>query len=552
MGGLVQGNIMIKYEDKQLNIKNEFGGDTVEIRVKIIPGEMADIECKKNGVSMWSYKTQRTTIDNADKYEMNLVTDLTLNSDSIIWAFLDRSYPYGAFNVRKNTVKIFVDKQNRNFLFPKFFVDVKLFKEGEQVVNLEMDTTNKPYRFLFVAPNVFKRWNIKYDKIEATLAHDIGSSLNFKTNVAGGIEIAASRAMNAAGGRDINIKTMKGGKQMMKINIHTEKDESDGNLRIKLNDLVEVDADSLLFRKVVNNYSFLTPFKKRVGEYEIFINKQERNVLFSKFHVRGKVTKDGERVMQLNIATDEKPYKVELYMPVVLNRIYSDMDEYKMSIDHNPGQSLEIKTNGKKFKSFKIARTGNNNERIVEINGKQLASGDYTLTDTSFTTKMTDANGDWIQPSITWEGALPKNKAEARDFFQKNHFKVSATGSKRNFDVDLSWKATRPDWDWSTPENLKLDLNANGNSPRWGEWSLSRDVSLAIANKVIELNISGLSHFVQGRLSTRDPIETEIHIKYLMNDRDLQGKLSKVIDGKEYSIDFPEGFGVMPSIKMGQ
>merc|ERR1712227_734259 len=181
--------------------------------------------------------------------------------------------------------------------------------------------------------------------------------------------------------------------------------------------------------------------------------------------------------------------------------------------------------------SFKIARTGNNNERIVEINGKQLASGDYTLTDTSFTTKMTDANGDWIQPSITWEGALPKNKAEARDFFQKNHFKVSATGSKRNFDVDLSWK---------------------GNSPRWGEWSLSRDVSLAIANKVIELNISGLSHFVQGRLSTRDPIETEIHIKYLMNDRDLQGKLSKVIDGKEYSIDFPEGFGVMPSIKMGQ
>ena len=469
MGGLVQGNIMIKYEDKQLNIKNEFGGDTVEIRVKIIPGEMADIECKKNGVSMWSYKTQRTTIDNADKYEMNLVTDLTLNSDSIIWAFLDRSYPYGAFNVRKNTVKIFVDKQNRNFLFPKFSVDVKLFKEGEQVVNLEMDTTNKPYRFLFVAPNVFKRWNIKYDKIEATLAHDIGSSLNFKTNVAGGIEIAASRAMNAAGGRDINIKTMKGGKQMMKINIHTEKDESDGNLRIKLNDLVEVDADSLLFRKVVNNYSFLTPFKKRVGEYEIFINKQERNVLFSKFHVRGKVTKDGERVMQLNIATDEKPYKVELYMPVVLNRIYSDMDEYKMSIDHNPGQSLEIKTNGKKFKSFKIARTGNNNERIVEINGKQLASGDYTLTDTSFTTKMTDANGDWIQPSITWEGALPKNKAEARDFFQKNHFKVSATGSKRNFDIDLSWKATKPDWDFSTPESLKLNLNAKGKGARWGD-----------------------------------------------------------------------------------
>ena len=552
MGGVLAGTIKVKYEDKQLNIENEVGSDTLELRVKIIPGEMADIECKKNGVSMWSYKTQRTTINNADKYEMDLTTDMTLNSDSMLWAFLDRAYPYGAFNVRKNVVKIFVDKQNRNFLAPKFFIDVKLFKEGEQVVDLEIDSRTSPYRFLFVAPNVFKRWNIKYDKIEATLDHNIGSSLKFNTNVGGGIEINADRAMNSQGGRDINILTKKAGKQMMKVNLHTEKQDTPDQLLIKIQDTVEIDNDSALFRRIVSNYRFLTPFNKRTGDYEIFVNKKERNVLLPKFHVRGKVVKDGERVMQLNIATDESPYKAELYLPTLLNKIYPDMDEYKMSIDHNPGQSLNIQTNGKKLQSFKIARTGSGNERTVEINGKQLASGDYTLTDNSFSTKLTNSEGDWLKPTITWEGALPKSRSEAEAFFLTNHVKVNAVGSKRNFDVDLSWKSTKPDWDWSTPENMKLDLNAKGTSPRWGEWSLMRDVTLEIANKVIGLDISGKSQFSQGAMATDTPILTEIHVKYLMNQRDLQGKLSKVINGKEYSVDFPEGFGVMPKITMGQ
>merc|ERR1712150_430266 len=101
-------------------------------------------------------------------------------------------------------------------------------------------------------------------------------------------------------------------------------------------------------------------------------------------------------------------------------------------------------------------------------------------------------------------------------------------GSKRNFDIDLSWKATKPDWDFSTPESLKLDLNAKGKGPRWGDWSLSRDMAAST------------------------PILTEIHMKYLIQQRDLTGKMSKVINGKEYSIEFPDGFGVMPQIKMGQ
>merc|ERR1719419_1589284 len=174
-GAAIEGSVKGEANSKgnRMKIENELGGEKLELRVKVIPGQTLELECKKNGEQMWSYKTIRTTVNTAEKFEMDVTTDMTLSSKSAIWAFLDKSYPYGAFNVRKNTLKVFIDRQNRNLLLPKFLVDLKLYKEGADVVDLTIDTRNNPYNLLFVAPNVFARWNIPYDKIEATLAHDI-------------------------------------------------------------------------------------------------------------------------------------------------------------------------------------------------------------------------------------------------------------------------------------------------------------------------------------------------------------------------------------------
>merc|ERR1712038_2169826 len=518
LGGALTGTIKMKFENGQLNLENDLNGDKIELRVKVIPGDSVDIEAKKNGVTMWTYKTKRTTVSTPEKFEMDLVTDMTLNPDSMLSHFLDKVYPYGTFQTRKNTVHIFVDKQNGNLFFNKFFVQVNLFKDGEKTVDLQLDTRSKPYKFLFVAPRVFKRWNIKHDKIEATMTHDIGSSIVFDTNVAGGIHIEANRAPNAQGGRDIHILTKKAGKQMMKFDLHTEKEIDSDKIVIRIKDSMVVDPDSALFRRVISKYRLLTQFQQRTGDYEIFINKKETNLVLNKFYIKGEVKKDGQTAMKLLLTTAEKPYKLELYLPAILNKIYSDMDEYKVTMDHVPGQKLNIQTNG-----------------------RELANGDYTLTDNEFKTKITLANGDWLEPKVTWEG-----------FFPQNNFKVSATGSKRNFDIDLSRKATKPDWDFSTPESLRVDLNAKGESPRWGNWMLSRDASFKVENKVIQVDVSGKAHFKGGLLATSTPIVTEVHMKYLIPQRDLQGKFSKMINGKEYSINFPDGFGVMPQIKMGQ
>merc|ERR1719156_320581 len=116
------------------------------------------------------------------------------------------------------------------------------------------------------------------------MTHDIGSSIVFDTNVAGGIHIEANRAPNSQGGRDIHILTKKAGKQMMKFDLSTEKMINDDQIMIKLHDSLEIDPDSALFRRVVSKYRFLTQFQKRTGEYEFYVNKKERNVLLHKFH----------------------------------------------------------------------------------------------------------------------------------------------------------------------------------------------------------------------------------------------------------------------------
>merc|ERR1711936_234352 len=323
-----------------------------------------------------------------------------------------------------NEGRVFVDKQNKNFLFPKFLVDAR----------------TSPYTFLFIAPNVFDRWNINMDKIEGQMTHVRGSS----------IEINAQRGDNSKGGRDIQIRTEKAGKQMMKIDINTEKTVNDNEIKLKLHDSVEIDEDSMLYRKIVRNYRLLTPFSKRTGDFEIYVNKQSKNVLLNKFYVKGEVKKDTQTVMKALLTTNEKPYKMSLYMPALLNKIYRNMNEYVMTVDHNPGQHLKIKANGKLFTGFKIVRTGSGNEREFEINGKKLGRGDYTLTDNSFKTKITVADGNWIEPKITWQGRLPNNKQEAEAFFLKNNLNADVKTSKRSFNAALSWKMDKPDFDFST------------------------------------------------------------------------------------------------------
>merc|ERR1712119_239480 len=142
LGGVISGQLNLKFENGVLILKNtDSAKETIELTVKVVPGESLNIEGKKNGESMWTYKTSRTTTTVGGVFEMTLDTDMTLNSNSMVHEFLTKHYPYGAFNTRHNKLHVVVDKNNWNKLAPKFKVDAHLQKDGAKVVDLTLDTT---------------------------------------------------------------------------------------------------------------------------------------------------------------------------------------------------------------------------------------------------------------------------------------------------------------------------------------------------------------------------------------------------------------------------
>lgn len=553
LGGRIAGKVLLKYANKVFTFKNTDGAskETLELTANINVGHSANIEAKKNGKSLWTYKTKRTTVSDNTKFEMTLDTEMTLSKSSKIHKFLSEKYPYGAFNTRNNKVKIFVDRKNKNLLAPKFKIEVHLQKDGANAVDMTADTTGSPYVFKLTAPNFFKRWGIKQSSIDITADHKIGSSLVIDANILGGLHLEGKRGDNAKNGRDVSLMVQKGGVQMFKITWSTEKVNNNKEFRFILHDTLDVNPESMLYKNIISQYKILTPFNKRVGEFEIYVNKKAKNLVLNKFYAKGNVMKDGNKRFDFLLSTNEKPYKFELFAPSLLGKLKPGMTEAKISADHNPGQSLEIKTNFEKFTGLKIYKSGSGNERKVEVNGKELAKGDYTLTDNSFSTKITLGN-DFLEPKITWEGKLPNSRQEAEAFMLKNNVDVKVTGSKRNLDLNLNWKMTKPDFDFGTPENGKISMNAKGNNPRWGDYSLSRDINWKVENKVIELNLKGMAQFAKGGLATSTPIETAVNFKVLVDKKDLIGKFMKKINGKEYSVDFPQGSGVMPKIVWGQ
>merc|ERR1712106_788140 len=553
LGGKIAGKLLLKLENNVFTLKKTDGEtkDSIELKVSVSPYEGLSIEGKKNEESMWTYTTKFTAKNTNEAFELTLDTKMTLSETSKAFQFLSEKYPYGAFHTRGIKIHIFVDNKHRNKLAPKFKVEVHLEKDGSKAVDLTADTTVTPYVLSLAAPNFFTRWGIHESSIEITADHQIGKSLVIDANILGGLHMEATRGDNAKNGRDVSVLTKKGGVQMFKITWSTEKVDNENEFKFVLHDTLEVNPESVLYKNVITHYKFLTPFNTRAGEFEFFVNKKDKNVLLNKLHAKGKVMKDGHKALELLMTTDEQPYKFELFAPALLEHVKHGMTEAKISVEHNPGQSLEMKTNFEKFTGFKIYKTGSGNERKVEMNGKELAMGDYTLTDSSFSTKIT-VGDDFLEPTITWEGKLPHSKQEAEAFLLKNNIIVRVAGSKRNLDLSLNWKMTKPDFDFGTPENGKISLNAKGHNPRWGDYTLSRDANWKVENKVIEVHWTGLAKFAQGRLATATPIETAFNSKVLLDKADLIGKFMKKVNGKEYSIDFPEGSGVMPKIIMGQ
>ena len=82
---------------------------------------------------------------------------------------------------------------------------------------------------------------------------------------------------------------------MFKITWSTEKINNKEEVKFILHNTLEVNPESMLYKNIISQYKILTPFTSRVGEFEIYVNKKDKNLLLNKFYVNGKVMKDGNK-----------------------------------------------------------------------------------------------------------------------------------------------------------------------------------------------------------------------------------------------------------------
>jgi len=507
------------------------------------------VDVFKNNVKMFHYQFNKEVDMNPGTYELILASNMTVNPTSKLHALLASS-PVGAFQQRRNKFKIFIEKNSRNFIFPssKFRIELENERDGVRLVDVKADTVGSPCRFSVSIPKLFEVLAIAENPVTLTFDHQTANSqrsLVIETNFAGGMKLDASETKSIiTQGRIINIEATAAGTRMWKYFGVTEKENDADKLRLKLESDFELNPQSMLYNFVVSKYKVLTPFSKRHSELEFFWDKKNKNALLNKFYAKAKVEKDSITVADMLISTNIVPYKLHVFLPSVLGKLRPGWTQIDVDLAHSPGTSLEMKVNhpGARFRGFKIAKTGNGNERVVEWDGRTLGTGDYVLTGRMFRTTTTLANGKSLTTTVGWHGDSYLNNAVALEL---------AVDSANSLSINSTWKLNKlPDLDLSTPEDGRLNLAVQGQSAKWGDFRINRKVEFSSAARKISLDLSGDSVFSSEALATYSPIATEVKLAFDVDKADLVGKLKKVMAGKEYSVEFQPGLA-MPIIRMG-
>merc|ERR1712158_32572 len=194
MGGKVaQGDFSARYQNNKLS----FEAAPYKLDIELHLGRSIKVEAFNGGQSMWTYETlgEDKSTPAAIQWEAN--SKMTLNPASKLHKFIQDNYPFGAFQTRTNNFKLFIDRNNRNFLLRKFKINFDVVKDGQKVIDISGNTVDSPYQFSFSAPNLFERLNIAQNPLTLTINHQRGAFLIIETNIAGGMKLDAKQSPNA-------------------------------------------------------------------------------------------------------------------------------------------------------------------------------------------------------------------------------------------------------------------------------------------------------------------------------------------------------------------
>merc|ERR1719187_2448453 len=97
----------------------------------------------------------------------------------------------------------------------------------------------------------------------------------------GGLHLEGKHGDNAKNGRDVSLMVQKVGVHMFKMTWSTEKINNANEFKFMIHDTLEVNPESILFKNIINQYKILSPFNSRIGEFEIYVKKKEKNLVLN-------------------------------------------------------------------------------------------------------------------------------------------------------------------------------------------------------------------------------------------------------------------------------
>ena len=144
-------------------------------------------DLKRGGVSVWNYVGDYSWVNNANKFEIKMM-------DKIVQTPMSPFYGWDHFLVGiyykdgERTRTITYDKQSRNFLLGKLFVEDKIMAEGEKFYHIKVDTRATPYTMVWFHQPVrgllpTTRDVTGQDEMIVSAWHNPGKELKIETNL---------------------------------------------------------------------------------------------------------------------------------------------------------------------------------------------------------------------------------------------------------------------------------------------------------------------------------------------------------------------------------
>merc|ERR1711971_230274 len=466
-------------------------------------------------------------------------------------------HPVPQFKNGHRVQRFFFDKVNKNFFMNKMTCEEKIILDGKLYAEYKFDTVNTPYVFIINHP-VAPQWYPIEGKFDLTFE----PKANFGFHV---IYLAAHGSItHFKGDHDVTVinngdkfEAKEVSKQIMRE--HSLLYTMHCTLAYPLPCPKQVDVVSKIFVEIIKHAEtlllvdatfnanvikgdlktklyiptgsmfcstgseFAGCYNKWDGNFKVHVDLKNKNVYLNKFSVDACIKKNNECQFKYELNTRVSPYVMKMNAPSVLPMIFDDPRRHtlEVTVEHKEGQMLHVITNAPEVSNFKV--TSNGVQRVLELNGEQLAVVDYTKADKKFKQVLQLPNGEHVTVSLDWATWNAKN----------NKVNMHIETATRKFNVNM-------DYDITNIKAGKMMVKFHGENPLLGKFELMRNGNWKVDANQIDAQWTGHATFAKGPLAMFAPIDTTSTINYNFAKMVRRGNIAKTIAGQKWGVNMSE------------